>query len=91
MLLAEAAKSARYCLRSMPWIAANRRKEGAVPVSAAGKTCWPTDATTVELPNPLIYAIDAELGRNDFDVFALDGRRGLFVAALCAHALRPSR
>jgi hypothetical protein len=29
------------CLRSMPWIAVNRRKDGAVSVSAAGKNCRP--------------------------------------------------
>ena len=46
--------------------ALDRRKpqsEGAVSVSVAGKTCRPTDATTIELPDPPIYAIDAELDR----------------------------
>jgi len=37
-------------LLSMHWIVASHRKEGAVSVSVAGKTCRPTDATTVELP-----------------------------------------
>ena len=58
------ARPARSCLRSIPWIVANHEIEGAASVSVAGKTCRPTDATTIELPNPLIYAIDAELGRD---------------------------
>ena len=58
------AKSARSCLLSMPWIVANHKREGAVSVSVAGKTCRPMDATTIELSDQPIYAIDAELGRD---------------------------
>ena len=43
---------------------ANHEREGAVSVSVAGKTCRPTDATTIKLPDRPIYAIDAELGRD---------------------------
>ena len=57
------ARPARSCLRSMPWIVASHKKEGAVSVSVAGKTGRPTDATTIELPDLPIYAIDAELDR----------------------------
>ncbi len=42
------AKSARSCLRLMPWIAANRRTEIAHSASAAGKTCRPTSAMSNE-------------------------------------------
>ncbi len=38
----------RSCLRSMPWIAVNRRKDGAVSVSAAGKNCRPANATSAD-------------------------------------------
>jgi hypothetical protein len=48
----------------MHWIAANHKIEGAISVSVAGKTYRPTDATTIELPGPTIYAIDPELGRD---------------------------
>jgi hypothetical protein len=45
------------------------------------------DATSIELPAPLIYAIDAELGRDDSDAFALDRYEGSlwrhFARALC--------
>ena len=58
------ARPARSCLLSMHWIVANHKKEGAVSVSAAGKTCRPMDATIIELPDPPIYAIDAEFGRD---------------------------
>ena len=57
------AKPARSCSLSMHWVAANHKKEGAVSVSVGGKTCRPMAATTIELPDPAIYAIDAELGR----------------------------
>jgi hypothetical protein len=40
------ARPARSCLLLMPWIAANHKREGAVSVSVAGKTCV---ATTIEL------------------------------------------
>jgi hypothetical protein len=55
------AKPARSYLRSMRWIAASHKTEGAVSVSEAGKACRPMDATTIELPDPPIYAIDAGL------------------------------
>ena len=42
------AKSARSCLRLMPWIAANRRIESVGSVSAAGKTCQPTSPMSIE-------------------------------------------
>jgi hypothetical protein len=45
------ARPARSCLLSMHWIVANHKIEGAVSVSAVGKTCRPTDATTIELPD----------------------------------------
>lgn len=48
----------------MHWIAVNRKTEGVASVSVAGSTYRPTDATTIELPDPSIYAIDAELGRD---------------------------
>jgi hypothetical protein len=47
----------------MHWIVASHKREDAVSVSVAGNTYRPTDATTFELPDPPIYAIDAELGR----------------------------
>jgi hypothetical protein len=40
------AKLARSCLRSMPWIAANRRKDGPVFMSTVGMNCRPTNATS---------------------------------------------
>ena len=43
------AKRARSCLRSMPWIAANHTKEGAVFMLAAGKNCRPSSATNVDV------------------------------------------
>ena len=42
------AKSARSCLRLMPWIAANHKIEGAVSGSAADKNCRPTSAMSVD-------------------------------------------
>jgi hypothetical protein len=36
----------------MLWIAANHKKESDVSVSVAGKIYRPTDATTIELPDP---------------------------------------
>jgi len=57
------ARPARSCLLSMHWIVANHKREGAASVSVAGKTCRPTDATTIELSDLPIYAIDAKLGR----------------------------
>ena len=45
------ARPARSCLLSMHWIVANHKIEGAVSVSAAGKTCRPTEAMTIELPD----------------------------------------
>ena len=32
----------------MPWIAANRRKDGAVSASADDKSCCPTNATSAD-------------------------------------------
>ena len=58
------ARPARFCLPSMHWIVANHKIEGAVSGSVADKTCRPIDATIIELPDPPIYAIDAELGRD---------------------------
>ena len=57
------ARPARSCLLSMHWIVANHKRDGAVSVSVAGKTCPSADATTIELPDLPIYAIDAELDR----------------------------
>ena len=42
------AKSARFCLRSMTWIAANHRIEGVVSASVAGRTRRPMDTTDVD-------------------------------------------
>ena len=42
------AKSARSCLRLMPWIAANHKIGGAVSVSAADKNCLRTRAMTID-------------------------------------------
>ena len=75
-------KPARSCLLSMHWIVANHKREGAVSVSVVGSR--PMDATTTELPDRPVYAIDAKLGRNNSDAVALDGLRGLFMVALCA-------
>ena len=58
------ARPARFCLLSTHWIAANHKREAAVSVSMAGKTRRPTDATAVEAPTHLLYAIDVELGRD---------------------------
>ena len=44
-------------------IVANHKREGAVSASIVGRNCWPMDATTIELSDLPIYAIDAELGR----------------------------
>jgi hypothetical protein len=38
----------RRYLRSMPWIAANRKKEHALPVLMIGENCRPPNITTVE-------------------------------------------
>jgi hypothetical protein len=43
------------------------------------------DATTIELPDPPIYAINAELDRDGSDAFALDGYEGF----LWRHFARP--
>ena len=59
------ARPARSCLLSMHWIVANHKREGAVSVSVVGNNCRPTGATTIEPPDPPIYAIDAESGRNE--------------------------
>ena len=48
------ARFARRSLPSMPWIAANHKKENDVSVSVAGKIYRPTDATTIELPDPTL-------------------------------------
>ena len=48
----------------MHWIVASHKREGAGSVAVVGKTCRPTDATTIKLPDRPIYAIDAELGRD---------------------------
>ena len=58
------ARPARSCLLSMHWVVANHKRDGVVSVTVTGKTCRPMDATTIELPDPPIYAIDAELGRD---------------------------
>jgi hypothetical protein len=58
------AKPARSCLRLMPCIVANHKRDGVGSASAAGQNCRPMDATTIELPDLPIYAIDAELGRD---------------------------
>jgi hypothetical protein len=42
------AKLANFYLRSMPWIAASRKREGAASVSAACKNCRPTRVMTVD-------------------------------------------
>ena len=42
------ARPARSCLRSMRWIVANHKKEGAVSASAVDKTSRPMDTTTIE-------------------------------------------
>ena len=57
-------RPARSCLLSMHWIVANHKIEAAVSGSVADKTCRPIDATIIEPPDPPIYAIDAELGRD---------------------------
>ena len=49
----------------MHWIVANHKREHTGSVLVAGNTCRPTDTTTNELTDPLIYAIDAELDRDD--------------------------
>jgi len=59
------ARLPRSCLLSVHWIVANHKRDGAVSVSVAGKTCRPMDAMTIEPPDPPIYAIDAEPGRNE--------------------------
>jgi hypothetical protein len=56
------AKSAKSCLPSTHWIVANHKIEGAVSVSVADENRPPTDATTIELRDRPIYAIDAERG-----------------------------
>ncbi len=56
-------RPARSCLLSMRCIVANHKREGAVSASIVGRNCWPMDATTIELSDLPIYAIDAELGR----------------------------
>jgi len=40
----------------------NHKREGAVSLSAIDETCRPMDATTIELPDLPIYAIEAGLG-----------------------------
>jgi hypothetical protein len=50
-----------YLRDQMHWIVANHKREGAVSVSVAGKTCRSTDATTIELPDPPIDAIDKHI------------------------------
>ena len=58
------AKPAKSCLLWMHWIVANHKREHTGSVLVAGNTCRPTDTTTNELTDPLIYAIDAELDRD---------------------------
>ena len=53
------ARPARSCLLSTHWIVTNHKIEDGVSVSVVGKTCRPTDATIIELPDPPIYAIHA--------------------------------
>ncbi len=77
-------RPARSCLLSMHWIVANHKKEGAVSGSAAGKTRRPVDATTIELLNPSIYAIDEELGAGT----ALMPPRWMGTRAFCGGTLR---
>ena len=43
------AKPARFCLPSMHWVGANRKKERAVSISVAGKICCPMDTAIIEL------------------------------------------
>ena len=50
---------------SMHWIVATHKKEGAVSVSVAGKTYQPKDATTIELPDPPVYAEAREAAQAD--------------------------
>ena len=58
------ARPARSCLLSMHWIVANHKRKAAVSVSD-GRQYPPADGRDdFELPNPSIYAIDAELGRD---------------------------
>ncbi len=54
------ARLAKSSLLSMHWIVANHKREGAVAVSVANKTCRPLDAATIDLPDRPIYAIDGE-------------------------------
>ena len=58
------AKPAKSCLLWMHWIVANRKREHTGTVLVAGNTCRPTDTTTNEPTDSLIYAIDAELDRD---------------------------
>jgi hypothetical protein len=68
------AKSVRSCLLSMHWIAANHKREGAVFVSVAGKTCRPTDAT-IELPRqPRIHCRSIRVEVSGTDECAPDFR-----------------
>jgi hypothetical protein len=43
----------------MHWIVTNHKRDGAISVSVAGNTNRPMDVTTIELPDPPIYATDA--------------------------------
>ncbi len=45
------AKPVKFCMRSMPWIVANHKREGAVSVSIADKSCQSPAAVTIELPD----------------------------------------
>jgi hypothetical protein len=54
------ARPARSCLLSMPCIVANHKRDVAVSAIGSRQDLRPTDATTIELPDPPIYAIDAE-------------------------------
>jgi hypothetical protein len=65
------AKLVRSCLHSMGWIAANHKREGAGSRSVADQTFRPTDATTAELSDCTLYAIETELrpdGRTSLQV-----------------------
>jgi hypothetical protein len=55
------AKPAKSCTCSMHWIVASHKREGAVSASAAGQTCWPMDAPTIDLPELPISPLTAEL------------------------------
>ena len=74
------ARPARFCSRSMPCIVVNHKRDDGGSVSVAHETSRPMDPTTIELPDPPIYAIDAELGRDGRAILIIRGwqKLGLF-------------